>query len=253
MIKSIVVHDIPIDAVPAMERWYHRDHSAEIARRYGPWLARHESYLPVDAPADARAFGFYNWRVTEAWWREVPSPGPQGALSFTLPPVWPTVATCFVPPQPTEDFLGAYLQPHEKVGVRWVMLLKYPEGVSREEGERWFLETHAPETMKQPGLYRYFSYQVIQEPIGLPGVWPPGASPPPGSYHPAWDRVSELWYETFSDWRRSVIESPPRYTKPAWATWDAYPFVKPFEGLVSSFLLERPNDEFLRDLRSYSP
>jgi hypothetical protein len=88
VIKSIVVHD-----------------SVEIARRYGPWLARHESYLPVDAPADARAFGFYNWRVTEAWWRDVPLPGPQGALSFTLPPAWPTVATCFVPPQPTEDFL----------------------------------------------------------------------------------------------------------------------------------------------------
>jgi NADPH-dependent FMN reductase len=98
-----------------------------------------------------------------------------------------------------------------------------------------------------------FSYQVIQEPIGLPGVWPPGASPPPGSYHPAWDRVSELWYETFSDWRRSVIESPPQYTRPSWATSDTYPFVKPFEGLVSSFLLERPNDEFLRDLRAYTP
>lgn len=40
-----------------MERWYHRDHSAEIARRYGPWLARHESYLPVDAPVDARECG----------------------------------------------------------------------------------------------------------------------------------------------------------------------------------------------------
>lgn len=119
MIKSIVVHDIPFDSVPAMERWYHRDHSAEIARRYGPWLARHESYLPADAPAGAR--------------------------------------------------------------------------------------------------------------------------------------VSELWYETFTDWRRSVIESPPPYTRPSWSTCDAYPLVKPFEGLVSSFLLERPNDEFLRDLRSYTP
>lgn len=37
---------------------------------------------------------------------------------------------------------------------------------------------------------------------------------------------------------------------------DAVPameFVKPLEGLVSSFLLERPNDEFLRDLRAYTP
>jgi len=48
--------------------------------------------------------------------------------------------------------------------------------------------------------------------------------------------VSELWFENFSDWRRAVIEQPPAYTKPSWATQDAYPFVKPFEDLVSSFI-----------------
>ncbi len=67
MIKSVVLHDIPLDALPAMERWYHREHSAEISRRYGPWLQRHESYLPVPAPADAQAYGVYNWRLTEGF------------------------------------------------------------------------------------------------------------------------------------------------------------------------------------------
>jgi hypothetical protein len=37
MINSIVVHDIPLDVYPAMERWYYRDHSPESCRRYGPW------------------------------------------------------------------------------------------------------------------------------------------------------------------------------------------------------------------------
>jgi hypothetical protein len=46
MIRSIVVHDIPVDSVAAMERWYHRVHAPEIARRYGPWLTRHESFVP---------------------------------------------------------------------------------------------------------------------------------------------------------------------------------------------------------------
>ncbi len=107
--------------------------------------------------------------------------------------------------------------------------------------------------MKQPGLYRFFSYQVIQDGPPLPGVWRPGDSPPMDITEGRWDRVSELWSEDFSDWRRAVIEQPPAYTKPAWATQDAYPFVKPFEDFVSSFVLERPTDEFLRDLRGYVP
>lgn len=251
MIKSIVVHDIPLNNIPAMERWYFRDHAAEIVRRYGPWLTRHESYLPVFPPEEARAYGFYNWRVTEGWWREIPETGPRGTFAFTVPPVWPKVATCFVPAQPTEDFMGADFQAWEKNVLRWYVLFKYPDGVNSEEGEDWFLNTHVKEVMQQPGLYRFFSYRVIQEPISLPGVWAPGKTPPPETVLASWDRVCELWYETFDDWRQSVIDSPPDYTKPSWASYDKYPFLEPFADFVSSFILERPNDEFLRDSRGY--
>jgi hypothetical protein len=65
MLQSVVMHDIPMNRVAAMERWYWREHAPEINRRFGPWLARHESYLPVDAPADARVYGYHHWRVTE--------------------------------------------------------------------------------------------------------------------------------------------------------------------------------------------
>ena len=71
MIRSIVVHDIPADSVAAMERWYHRDHAPEIVRRYGPWLARHESFVPVPPPPEAAGFGVFSWRVTDCWWREI--------------------------------------------------------------------------------------------------------------------------------------------------------------------------------------
>lgn len=251
MIKSIVVHDIPINNIAAMERWYYNDHASEIVRRYGPWLTRHESFLPVFAPAEARAYGFYNWRVTEGWWREIPLTGPRGTMAFTAPPVWPNVATCFVPAQPTEDFMGSEIQPHEKNVLRWYILLKYPEGVSEEEGEEWFLNIHAREVMKQPGLYRFFSYRVIKEPIDLPGVWAPEQVPPPDTVMASWDRLVELWYETFDDWQKSVIEKPPQYTKPSWAGYEEYPFLEPYVDFVSSFILERPTDEFLRDSRGY--
>ncbi len=251
MIKSIVIHDIPISHIAAMERWYFRHHAPEIVRRYGPWLVRHESYLPVFVPPDAQRYGFYNWRVTEGWWRELPEPGSKGTFAFTLPPVWPKVATCFVPAQSTEDFIGFEFQPHEKNVLRWYILFKYPAGVTSEEGDNWFLNIHAKEVMKQPGLYRFFSYRVIKELTGLPGTWPPDKMPPSNLVLHSWDRLVELWYDNFDDWRHSVIEAPPRYTKPPWANYDKYPFFEPFVDFVCSFILERPNDEFLRDLRGY--
>lgn len=253
MIRSIVVHDIPISHIAAMERWYFRDHSPEISRRYGPWLERHESFLPVDAPPQARQFGFFNWRVTDAWWREIPLGGPRGAFAFTVAPVTPTVATCFIPPQPTEDFLGHEIQPFERQQLRWFVLMRYPDGVSREEGDEWFLKIHAPEVCRQPGLYRFFSYKVADVDHGLPGVWPPDAvAEVRRLLMPHWHRVCELWYETFDDWERAVLKEPPSYTKPKWARFDRYPFLEPRKELVSSFLLERPVDEFLRDSRAYT-
>ena len=251
MIKSIVVHDIPISHIAAMERWYYKAHAPEINRRFGSWLTRHDSYLPVDAPSDARAFGFYNWRVTEGWWRDIPKAGPGGNLAFSVPPVWPKVATCFIPAQPTEDFMGYEYQPWEKQVLRWFILFKYPKNVSLDEGEDWFLQVHAKEVMHQPGLYRFFSYQTLREPIPLPGAWAPGKRPPADTVLSSWDRLIELWYETFDDWRNAVIQAPPHYTRPTWATTDHYPFVEPGKDFVSSFILERPNDEFWRDSRGY--
>ena len=245
------MHDIPMAHVAAMERWYYRDHAPEINRRFGLWLTRHDSYLPVDAPAEARAYGFFNWRVTEGYWRELPQPGPRGNLAFTVPPLVPKVATGFFPAQPTEDFMGGHLQPHEKHVLRWYVLLRYPAGVPKEEGERWFLDTHAREVMEQPGLFRFFSHRAVREPVPLPGEWPAGRMPLPDTVLHSWDRLIELWYESFDDWRRAVIESPPHYTRPSWATNERYPFVGLGADFVSSFLLERPADEFWRDARGY--
>jgi len=251
MIKSVVMHDIPIDHVAAMERWYYREHAPEINRRFGPWLARHDSYLPVDTPADARAYGYHNWRVTEGYWRELPQPGPAGNLAFTVPPLWPSVATGFFPAQPTEDFLGGDAQPKERNVLRWYVLLRYPKGVSAAEGEDWFLGVHAKEVARQPGLHRFFSSRALKGPLPLPGEWPAGQRPPQDSVRHSWDRLIELWYDSFKDWRRAVISSPPAYTRPAWATRNTFPFVEPGVDFASTFLLERPADEFARDARGY--
>ncbi len=253
MLRSFALHDIPVNHIAALERWYYRDHAPEIVRRYGPWLARFECYLPVQPPANVRAYGFHNWRMTEGWWRELPEAGTENDLCFTPPKVWARVAPVFVRPQPTEHFVACDWLPLEKACIRWLLLLRYPDGVSQDEGEEWFLQVHAPELAAQPGLVRFVSYKAIHEVGHVPGRWRLDTEPPTGNVQPRWDRVLELWFETFDDWQRFVDAAADSCSRPEWATEPGYPFVRPYEELASTFLLERPNDDFLRDLRGYVP
>jgi len=247
MIRSIVIMNIPsMNELPAMERWYTRYHAPEILHRFGPWLTRLESYRVVPVPPEAERYGYYNYRVTESWWRSVQElPSVCGTLSFTPSPIRPKVVSIFVPPQPTEDFMGGEVTPDEKTILRWYIVFKYPDEVPVQEGEDWFLNIHAREVMQQPGLTRFFSYRA-SEIASLPGHRPSKGPPPT-----AWHRLSEQWYENFDGWRKSVINSPRKYTKPPWGKYDQYPFLEPYVDFVSTFILERPTDDFLRDWRGY--
>ena len=100
-----------------------------------------------------------------------------------------------------------------------------------------------------PGVYRAFSTRAIREPIGLPGEWPPTARPRAANVLTQWDRLSELWFKNFDDWR--AFRKAASALRPSWATHSEYPFVRPRQELISSFLLERPTDEFWRDARGY--
>ena len=205
MIRSIVVHDIPADSVAAMERWYHRVHAPEIVRRYGPWLARHESFVPVPPPPEAAALR----RVRLAGHRLLVAgdPGARSAGRAVLHAAAGVAAgRDLLHPGPADERLPRLGHAARGARVfRWHVLLRYPDGVTAEEGERWFLQTHAPEVCELPGLRRFFSYRVIDEPVRLPGVWRDGGAPPPETVQHEWHRLSELWFDSFSDWRAAVV------------------------------------------------
>ena len=61
-----------------------------------------------------------------------------------------------------------------------------------------------------------------------------------------WDRLSELWFECNDDWVNAVKKNPPPFTKPAWATSATFPFLKPGEDFVHTFLLEAPDCDFTK-------
>lgn len=263
MIKNVVMINIKnlANELPAFERWYTGYHALEAVGSGGPWLTRYVGYRAVPIIPEAEPYGYYNWRVTEMWSQNLEPYGSRGrgsVISRRLPNMmerqglsgvdfgqteWhgnsdfrQNVYLC-VPARPTEDFLGPLYTSYEMSILRWYIVMKYPDGVPVDEGEDWFLNVHSKEVMKQPGLTRYFSHRVLEIP-GAPSQYP-------------WVRLVEQWYENFDGWRKAVIESPPEYTKPPWAKYDKCPFLEPFVDFCSTFLLESPTNDWLRDLRPY--
>ena len=234
MIKHVFVGFL--HGAPEIEgtRWYFRYHSKEVVRFFGPWLRRYETYNAYTPPEEARQLGAVGGRMTELWYSSVEDfleakpnsrPYTNEAWMAKLPPGAMTAGITLVPAMPTENFLGKEPTPEERPILRWYRLIKYPEGVSRADGEEWYLNTHSQEVKQQPGLLRYVSHLVVDN--------PPIRTP--------WLRVEEQWYEDFDAWRKAVIDSPPKYTAPPWAKQG------PFLDSVSNFLRYKPDVDYLKD------
>ena len=242
MVKTIIFHHLlDTNDLPAAERWFYRYHVPEVMREHP---LSYLSYRVVPSPPGAERYGCFNYKLHENL-----SSGngfTHLGLTATTPEVVPLkVIMVNVPATPTEDFTGSDVPAQDKTILRWVTVFRYPRDISPEEGDDWYLNVHAPEVLRQPGLNRFFSYRVL----------PFNAPPPEGArtfFHPRsefsadWHRVSELWYQDSNGWEESIVTSPPAYTKPPWARHDRYPFFEPEIDFAGLFILERPTDDWLR-------
>ena len=247
MIKEVAIGVGTEAPSEEMNDWFYmRYHGPDIKRNTGPWMTRYWVWIPYDPPEEAvELFGAVKGRSAELWYREedyIERPDLKGA---TGPPWWKEgqhnegqKTVVMVPANPTEEFYDSDPHPEKTTILRWVTIIAYPKGVSAEEGEKWFLETHAKEAVKQPGLLKFVSHRVWENPEESGGNMPTGErGMPPGGMEmaqmpetPSWIRVCEYWYKDFDAWRKAVLESPPKYTVPPWG--GEYPFVD----IASTFL-----------------
>ncbi len=232
MIKHVFLFEPTVSPTQA-DRYYFRFHSKEVVRATGPWLRRYETYRALDAPPEADRFGIRRGRLTELWyssvddWREA---NPYGRPYTPPAGGWEAFfgrngAVTIVPAMPTEDFLGKEPMPEERPILRWYQIFKYPDGVSLEEGDAWYLRVHAEEMKQRSGLLRFVSHRVLEN--------PPFSTP--------WQRVSELWYEDVSAWHEAIGRTAPQFTPPSWSR------TPPFVDMVSTFVGYKPDVDFLRD------
>jgi hypothetical protein len=238
--------------------WYYMQyHGPEVAEISGPWMARYWLWNPYEPPAEAvERFGGVRGRYAELWFREEDY-ADRPPLEYGTAAPWgrdssreSRFTNCMVAANPTERFYDTRPNPGETPIVRWIAVIRYPEGVSEQDGENWFLNVHAKEASKQPGLLKFLSYRAVSIKDGS-GIAMPAAAGDRGTSEGAsgapqempamktWVRVLEYWYKDLDAWRKAVLESPPQYTKPPWG--GEYPFVE----MISTFVPYYHDVDFL--------
>jgi hypothetical protein len=234
-----IKHYILIDLAPGrdlveLDRWYLTFHSKEVRRLWGAWQRHYYSYMTRYAGHEADRFNVVRGRMTEIHFSSLDDfrasriNNSYGLSPFTAPPGgWRgtyTSTNATIPTNPNEDFLKAYPPPKETPYYRWIVFFRYPEGVAAEEGERWFQDTHSTELARLPGLRRCVAYRTVVDSQAYP-------------------RVLELWFDSYADWKKAILDEPPRWTPPPWG--GEYPFVE----MLSAFIGERPDVDFINDDR----
>lgn len=255
MDKMVIFHNLlDENARPAMERWFRRSHVPDVLVQF-PWTVRYLLYRPVPAPPGAENEGLYTYRIHENWAFHIDDRrGRKGLIGMTPEPVRDVIDAdiIHIPAEPTEDFLGQDWSYEQHPILRWVIAYRYPVGADKEACDRFFLDVQAKEIMQMPGLIRFFSHKAIEFegsalPVTTSDKLEGGDQTKLANLMRHWDRLSELWFECNDDWVNAVLRNPPKFTKPDWATSDVFPFLKPKEDFIHTFLLESPDCDFMKN------
>jgi len=257
MNRTFILHHINnVDYIPAMERWFNRYHYPEVLAQE-PWLSRYLLFRVLPPAKGMEELGFLNYHVHENWNLDIENRrGCRGLLAMTPEPYDDAmnVAIANVPAEPTHDFFGYSLghTDRDPAFFRFITLLSFPEGVSREEGDDWFLNVHAPEACKLPGLLRFFSHRAYDReysPLPMPDDAPAFVDPGKNLFSHRWHWLSEMWFENNSAWTKAFGSFT--FTKPDWAVRDSYPFVEPLRDFVCTSILEHPDLDILHHAQGF--
>jgi hypothetical protein len=238
-----VKHYILINLKPGadmlmLDRWYLTYHAPQVRRAFKAWQRNYTSfhaYLPPDE-ATARYPTLGYGRMTEIHFdtfedfQETRPRNIYGELSsFTPPPggwgdgnsVYESTSIT-MPVNPNELYVSKPTPPKENPYFRWIVFINYPQGVTHDEGDKWWSSVHAPELAKLPTLMRFGWYKVVR----------PNAE---------YVRVAEFWFEDYQGWRSAFLN--PKFAAPRWSSRF------PFYDTISMFVGENPDIDFVNDKR----
>lgn len=263
--RSIIMNCVRDDSdLPEAYRWLYKNHVADSISQFAPYVTKYATYRALPIPPDGKDFGTYNWIMTEHYWLVNPfenaaSNMPRG-LAFTE--YWPErfmeitnqpphsalrerkwvgtkdgyhpIVFAFLPLFWEVDLKGSQRTIEDGANFRWQIVIKYPEGVSTEEGDDWFLNQLAPQIAAMPEVNRFLSSKVLDNPRTSP-------------FH----RVAEIWFDSSREWHKVMVENKAQFAKPSWATYHEFPYLEPYNDITGIFLMDRPESDHLQQFRGY--
>jgi hypothetical protein len=262
--RSFILNCVRDDSdLPAAYRWLYKHHVADSMSQFAPYVTKYASYRALPTPPDGGNFGTYNWIMTEHYWLFNPFPAvgstsrglafaeywPDNFLEITnQPPAkelrnpqwqgskegYHPIVFAFVPVFWENDFKGCQRTIEDGPNFRWLVAFKYPDGISKEEGDEWFLNQLAPQLTELPELNRFVSSKVLDAPRCSP-------------FH----RVAELWFDNSRAWHKAIVGNQHKFVKPSWAKYSQFPYLEPYADFTGIFLLDRPESDHLQQFRGY--
>lgn len=263
--RSIIMVSVRDDSdLPAAYRWLYKYHVPDSISQFAPYVTKYATYRALPLPKNAENFGTYNWIMTEHYWLINPfntskTAAPNGLafkevfskeyLEITRQPTdgdlrpssWsgskdgyhPTVFA-FIPMFWEDDFKGSERTIEDGPNYRWLIAFKYPDGVSQEDGDKWFKDSFVKELTKLPEVNRIISSRVLSTPRTSP-----------------FQRVAEIWFDNSKQWEKAMSEIENKVQKPNWATYDKFPYIEPYKDFVGEFLLDKPESDHLIQYKGY--
>lgn len=250
--------------LPKMDRWLFKEHAIDTVSINGSILSGYSTYRALPIPRGGEKYGVYNWRMTEHHWLADPfSVGSQLEQGTGYSEIWPeNVNEIIGNPENSEkraDWSAqdnpnahppAFVFTNRKIDdnfkgmgeitvndgpfFRFVIAMRYPDGVSEEKGEKWFYDSFIPAMKAQKDLLRGFSYKAID-----PKITP-------------FTRIVELWYRDSNAWIRNWVDGSSKINEPSWAKDNQnFIYLTPYKEIVCIFLEESPERDFLKQGTAY--
>ncbi|AXU48271.1 alpha-glucosidase, family 31 of glycosyl hydrolase [Clostridioides difficile] len=258
---------------PKLMDWLYRHHIPDSISTFGPYCTKYAFYQAYPTPNEGERFGVRKMQLTEHYWlvdehmpemanRIMTEYMPMDVLRWQgcIPDVenkrvhenaesgdagravggdngCPPFIFAFVPINWEEDFRGKGRTVQDGPNYRWQFMIKYPDGISKEEGEKWFYDEVVPYFTNCCYVNRFVSSKIM---INY------GAT--------AFDRVSELWFEGEEEWYKAVVEETKSFIKkPEWAQEEEFPYLKPQFNIASVFLGDIATMDAYSQYRGYIP
>lgn len=271
--RSLIYVDVAKEEYrPKLMHWLYGHHIQDSISKFGPYVSKYAFYAAFPTPPEGERFGTRRMQLTEHYWlvNEMSPEMFNNAFTEYMPVDvlrWqgsmpdiegkktdlkeevmdgdearscdgidgcPPFVFAHVPINWEEDFKGRGRMVSDGPNYRWNFVIKYPDDIDVEEGERWFHEEIVPYFVDRPEVRRFLSSKIMQDVIGC-----------------KFNRLVEMWFEGPDEWYSAAVTGAKVLQKPSWAQQESFPFLTSNFNIVGMFVGDIPTSDNLTQFRGY--